>query len=75
MCHLLLEYQGVRIYFIFVSIMTNDYMGDVTVQFPLVMSFRLHLQNKSNEQSYCYVKFILKNNTKELARQQKWVLL
>lgn len=55
--------------------MTNDYMGDVTVQIPLVMSFMLHLQNKSNERSYYYVKLILKNNMKKLARQQKWVLL
>lgn len=46
-------------------------MGDVTVQIPLVMSFMLHLQNKSNERSYYYVKLILKNNMKKLARQQK----
>lgn len=42
----------------------------MTVQTLLVMSFMLHLQNKSNERSYCYVKLILKNNMKKL-RQQK----
>lgn len=51
--------------------MTNDYMGDVTVQILLVMSFMLQLQNKCNERNYCYVKLILKNNMKKISKTAK----